>query len=84
MNVLELDLGSVLDKKSFLCSYLHHYTHLPQISKIWADYHQTKDGFVSGVIPSMHYAEIEAKGKICPRVRTLNFYLDFLSNIWSS
>lgn len=38
-----------------------------EISKIWADYHQTKDGFVSGVIPSMHYAEIQAKGKICPR-----------------
>lgn len=44
--------------------------HTPeQISKIWTEYHQNKEGFVCGVIPSMHYAEIEAKGRTCPRVR---------------
>jgi len=38
-----------------------------EITKIWTEYHQKKEGFVSAVIPSLHYAEIEAKGRICPR-----------------
>lgn len=38
-----------------------------QVTKIWTEYHAKKEGFVSAVVPSLHYAEIEAKGKLCPR-----------------
>eukprot|EP00116_Pleurobrachia_bachei_P008452 sb/3468714/ len=38
-----------------------------EVSRVWNEYHQQKEGFVCGVIPSMHYAEIEAKSKTCPR-----------------
>jgi len=37
------------------------------ITKVWTEHHKTKDGMVSGVVPSMHYAEMYAKGTMCPR-----------------
>ena len=50
------------------------------ITKIWTEHHKSKDGMLSGVVPSMHYAEMYAKGTMCPRVRIMRGHVSTAAN----